>query len=146
MTGRKHAEFVGIKKFYKLEDIRQRTNVKKKDLIEVALLSDALYKIGSIVLINKEKMDAFCEKMNLYNLDARAVYMSPKEAAEHLGMSLDFMYQISSRAKALYRINGKFFVNVELLNKYFAGYKVNYGYDFKEIYEALGFKEDEDDV
>ena len=61
-------------------------------------------------------------------------------------MSLDFMYQISSRAKALYRINGKFFVNVELLNKYFAGYKVNYGYDFKEIYEALGFKEDEDDV
>ena len=146
MTGRKHAEFVGIKKFYKLEDIRQRTNVKKKDLIEVALLSDALYKIGSIVLINKEKMDAFCEKMNLYNLDARAVYMSPKEAAEHLGMSLDFLYQISSRAKALYRINGKFFVNVELLNKYFAGYKVNYGYDFKEIYEALGFKEDEDDV
>ena len=146
MTGRKHAEFVGIKKFYKLEDIRQRTNVKKKDLIEVALLSDALYKIGSIVLINKEKMDAFCEKMNLYNLDARAVYMSPKEAAEHLGMSLDFMYQISSRAKALYRINGKFFVNVELLNNYFAGYKVNYGYDFKEIYEALGFKEDEDDV
>lgn len=146
MTGRKHAEFVGIKKFYKLEDIRHRTNVKKKDLIEVALLSDALYKIGSIVLINKEKMDAFCEKMNLYNLDARAVYMSPKEAAEHLGMSLDFMYQISSRAKALYRINGKFFVNVELLNKYFAGYKVNYGYDFKEIYEALGFKEDEDDV
>jgi len=146
MTGRKHAEFVGIKKFYKLEDIRQRTNVKKKDLIEVALLSDALYKIGSIVLINKEKMDAFCVKMNLYNLDARAVYMSPKEAAEHLGMSLDFMYQISSRAKALYRINGKFFVNVELLNKYFAGYKVNYGYDFKEIYEALGFKEDEDDV
>lgn len=146
MTGRKHAEFVGIKKFYKLEDIRQRTNVKKKDLIEVALLSDALYKIGSIVLINKEKMDAFCEKMNLYNLDARVVYMSPKEAAEHLGMSLDFMYQISSRAKALYRINGKFFVNVELLNKYFAGYKVNYGYDFKEIYEALGFKEDEDDV
>ena len=146
MTGRKHAEFVGIKKFYKLEDIRQRTNVKKKDLIEVALLSDALYKIGSIVLINKEKMDAFCEKMNLYNLDARAVYMSPKEAAEHLGMSLDFMYQISSRAKALYRINGKFYVNVELLNKYFAGYKVNYGYDFKEIYEALGFKEDEDDV
>ena len=146
MTGRKHAELVGIKKFYKLEDIRQRTNVKKKDLIEVALLSDALYKIGSIVLINKEKMDAFCEKMNLYNLDARAVYMSPKEAAEHLGMSLDFMYQISSRAKALYRINGKFFVNVELLNKYFAGYKVNYGYDFKEIYEALGFKEDEDDV
>lgn len=146
MTGRKHAEFVGIKKFYKLEDIRQRTNVKKKDLIEVALLSDALYKIGSIVLINKEKMDAFCEKMNLYNLDARAVYMSPKEAAEHLGMSLDFMYQISSRAKALYRINGKFFVNVELLNKYFAGYKVNYGFDFKEIYEALGFKEDEDDV
>ncbi len=146
MTGRKHAEFVGIKKFYKLEDIRQRTNVKKKDLIEVALLSDALYKIGSIVLINKEKMDAFCEKMNLYNLDARAVYMSPKEAAEHMGMSLDFMYQISSRAKALYRINGKFFVNVELLNKYFAGYKVNYGYDFKEIYEALGFKEDEDDV
>lgn len=140
MTGRKHAEFVGIKKFYKLEDIRQRTNVKKKDLIEVALLSDALYKIGSIVLINKEKMDAFCEKMNLYNLDARAVYMSPKEAAEHLGMSLDFMYQISSRAKALYRINGKCFVNVELLNKYFAGYKVNYGYDFKEIYEALGFK------
>lgn len=146
MTGRKHVEFVGIKKFYRVEDIRQRTNVKKKDLIEVALLSDALYKIGSIVLINKEKMDAFCEKMNLYNLDARAVYMSPKEAAEHLGMSLDFMYQISSRAKALYRINGKFFVNVELLNKYFAGYKVNYGYDFKEIYEALGFKEDEDDV
>lgn len=146
MTGRKHVEFVGIKKFYRVEDIRQRTNVKKKDLIEVALLSDALYKIGSIVLINKEQMDAFCEKMNLYNLDARAVYMSPKEAAEHLGMSLDFMYQISSRAKALYRINGKFFVNVELLNKYFAGYKVNYGYDFKEIYEALGFKEDEDDV
>lgn len=146
MTGRKHVEFVGIKKFYRVEDIRQRTNVKKKDLIEVALLSDALYKISSIVLINKEKMDAFCEKMNLYNLDARAVYMSPKEAAEHLGMSLDFMYQISSRAKALYRINGKFFVNVELLNKYFAGYKVNYGYDFKEIYEALGFKEDEDDV
>lgn len=146
MTGRKHVEFVGIKKFYRVEDIRQRTNVRRKDLIEVALLSDALYKIGSIVLINKEKMDAFCEKMNLYNLDARSVYMSPKEAAEHLGMSLDFMYQISSRAKALYRINGKFFVNVELLNKYFAGYKVNYGFDFKEIYEALGFKEDEDDV
>jgi len=146
MTGRKHVEFVGIKKFYRVEDIRQRTNVRRKDLIEVALLSDALYKIGSIVLINKEKMDAFCEKMNLYNLDARSVYMSPKEAAEHLGMSLDFMYQISSRAKALYRINGKFFVNVELLNKYFAGYKVNYGFDFKEIYEALGFKEDEEDV
>ncbi len=146
MTGRRHVEFVGIKKFYRVEDIRQRTNVKKKDLIEVALLSDALYKIGSIVLINKEKMDAFCEKMNLYNLDARAVYMSPKEAAEHLGMSLDFMYQISSRAKALYRINGKFFVNVELLNKYFSGYKVNYGFDFKEIYEALGFREDKDDV
>ena len=146
MTGRKHVEFVGIKKFYRVEDIRQRTNVRRKDLIEVALLSDALYKIGSIVLINKEKMDAFCEKMNLYNLDARSVYMSPKEAAEHLGMSLDFMYRISSRAKALYRINGKFFVNVELLNKYFAGYKVNYGFDFKEIYEALGFKEDEEDV
>ena len=31
-------------------------------------------------------------------------------------------------------------------NNYFAGYKVNYGYDFKEIYEALGFKEDEEDV
>lgn len=93
MTGRKHVEFVGIKKFYRVEDIRQRTNVRRKDLIEVALLSDALYKIGSIVLINKEKMDAFCEKMNLYNLDARSVYMSPKEAAEHLGMSLDFMYE-----------------------------------------------------
>ena len=94
----------------------------------------------------KEKMDAFCEKMNLYNLDARAVYMSPKEAAEHLGMTLDFLYQLASRANALYRINGRFFINVELLNNYFAGYKVNYGYDFKEIYEALGFKEDEEDV
>jgi len=146
MTGRNHFEFVGIKKFYRVEDIRQRTQVKRKELIEVALLSDALYKIGSIVLINKEKMDAFCEKMNLYHLDARAVYMSPKEAAEHLGMTLDFLYQLASRANALYRINGRFFINVELLNSYFAGYKVNYGYDFKEIYEALGFKEDEDDV
>lgn len=66
MTARNHFEFVGIKKFYRVEDIRQRTQVKRKDLIEVALLSDALYKIGSIVLINKEKLDTFCQKMNLY--------------------------------------------------------------------------------
>ena len=62
MTGRNHFEFVGIKKFYRVEDIRQRTQVKRKDLIEVALLSDALYKIGSIVLINKESWMHFVRR------------------------------------------------------------------------------------
>lgn len=146
MTARRTLEFVGIKKFYRIDEIAERACAMKKDIIEVAITSGALYKIGSIVLINKEKIDVFCAKMKLYNLDARALYMGPNEVAAQLGLPMDFVHKVASRAKALYRIDGRFFINVELLNNYFAGFKVNYGNDFQEIYDALGIKEDKENV
>ena len=72
--------------------------------------------------------------------------MGSNEAATQLGLPMDFVHKVASRAGALYRIDGRFFINVELLNNYFAGFKVNYGNDFQEIYDALGIKEDKENV
>lgn len=146
MSGRGHFEFVGIKRFFRLEEMSQKTNANKKKLVELALLSEALYKIGSIVLINKAKMDAFCQKMRVNNLDSKTVFMEPQEASEHLGLSLELFYQLASRAEALYQINGKFIVNVNLLNKYFDGYKVRNKNDFDDIYQILGLMEEKENV
>lgn len=75
-------------------------------------------------LVNKEKLDAFCTKMRIYNLDARSVYSGPKEAAVQLGISMEMVHQLASRADALYRINGNYFVHVGKVKDYIQHFQV----------------------
>ena len=145
--GRGKYTFIGIKKFYTADEIMQRIKVNKKALMETALMAGAVYKYGNIVLINKAKLDSFCEKMNIYNLDVKSLYIGPMEASEKLGMPVELVNQLASRANALYRINGRFFVRIDRMNKYFQEFKVNVTDEFDEIFRALKLKvEDEDDV
>lgn len=116
--------------------------VAKKVLIDTAILAEALYDVKGVYLVNKEKLDSFCEKMRIYNLDARSVYIGPKEAAAQLGVSVPMIHQLASRAGALYRINGNFFVHVGKVNDYFGHFRVKVANDFENVFEALNIKED----
>ena len=85
--------------------------------------------------------------MNIYNLDVKSLYIGPIEASEKLGMPVELVNQLASRANALYRINGRFFVRIDRMNKYFQEFKVNVTDEFDEIFRALRLKvEDEEDV
>ena len=142
MSARSQFTFVGEKKFYKATEICKLAKVERKVLMDTAILAEALYDVKGIYLVNKEKLDAFCEKMRIYNLDARSVYIGPKEAAEQLGVSMSMIHQLASRAEALYRINGNYFVYVEKVNDYFQHFQVKVADDFENVFEALKIKED----
>ena len=142
MSARSQFTFVGEKKFYKASEMCEMAKVKKKVLIDTAMLAEALYEVKGIYLINKEKLDAFCKKMRIYNLDARSVYIGPKEAADQLGISMDMVHRLASRANALYRINGNYFVNVQNINEYFQQFQVKVANDFEDVFEALHIEED----
>lgn len=92
MSARSQFTFVGEKKFYKATEICSMAGVEKRVLIDTAILAEALYDVKGIYLVNKEKLDFFCEKMRIYNLDARSVYLGPKEAAAQLGMSMSMIH------------------------------------------------------
>lgn len=142
MSARNQFTFVGEKKFYKASEVCQMAKVNKKVLIDTAVLAEALYDVKGMYLVNKEKLDAFCRKMRIYNLDARSVYIGPKEAADQLGISMDMIHRLASRANALYRINGNYFVNVQNINEYFQQFQVKVANDFEDVFEALHIKED----
>lgn len=142
MSARSQFTFVGEKKFYKASEVCKMAKVNKKVLIDTAMLAEALYEVKGIYLVNKEKLDAFCKKMRIYNLDARSVYIGPREAADQLGISMDMVHRLASRANALYRINGNYFVNVQNINEYFQQFQVKVANDFEDVFEALHIEED----
>lgn len=142
MSARSQFTFVGEKKFYKAIEICRMAKVEKKVLIDTAILAEAFYDVNGVYLVNKEKLDAFCTKMRIYNLDARSVYIGPKEAAVQLGISMEMVHQLASRADALYRINGNYFVHVGKVNDYFQHFQVKVANDFENVFEALRITED----
>ena len=106
------------KKFYKPQDLKDVFPLSEKSLLQNALLCGALYRIGRRKLINIETLRLFIDKVGDLAGSIDGKYCQVKDASAYLGLNEEQTMQISSDARALFKIRQVLLVDKDALLAY----------------------------
>ena len=119
------ADDIQIKRFLRVDEVRQLFQLEEEILLIVALSADALYRLPRTVLIHQKKMEDFMK--HLYKVPNTSKYVQKKyvrigEGSITYSIGHHRFIEMARAAGAVYKINegtgGTVLINLELFDEY----------------------------
>ena len=116
---------IQIKRFLRVDEVRQLFQLEEEILLIVALSADALYRLPRTVLIHQKKMEDFMK--HLYKVPNTSKYVQKKyvrigEGSITYSIGHHRFIEMARAAGAVYKINegtgGTVLINLELFDEY----------------------------
>ena len=119
------ADDIQIKRFLRVDEVRQLFQLEEEILLIVALSADALYRLPRTALIHQKKMEDFMK--HLYKVPNTSKYVQKKyvrigEGSITYSIGHHRFIEMARAAGAVYKINegtgGTVLINLELFDEY----------------------------
>ena len=131
MTPRRNRlKAVLVKRFLSPEEAAKLHEIEVDKLLEVAYLIGAVYEIKTTILINESLILDFLKKGKGFEIVTSTEYMPYQDAVKMMGFLPREFEVLAYRAKAVYRIGTRLYVNVEEFKAYMKKFQTDFSYKY----------------
>jgi len=123
--GRYQFEVVMRKKYFQPTELEEVLNKGKDEIIRIACMAKALYKVENQYLVDYGKTYEFIRKNEMFYEDKDGKYITVAEAAKELGIPERVVLQVFARSSAVYKLSKYTLINLEEADRFIKQYRLD---------------------
>lgn len=112
-VGGNYFEVVMRKKYFQLQELEEIVRKDKAEIMRIAYLAGALYRIDHINLVDYCKLYDFICSHALFYENRDGMYITVAEAAKELGVTEHVVLQVFAQSNAVYKLAKHTLINLE---------------------------------
>jgi len=109
---------VAIKNFYRPDEIAEIYGISQEEILKVAFLTNTIYQVGRIRLINRRKYDESLQTIGNVGNCYVGRFATLAEAVTEIGLPEKLVTQLASDADALIMLEKMYVISIEKLYEY----------------------------